>query len=58
MSELNLEKAECELILKALNKFGNRKEAAKALGKSARVVGKLISNYKIISYTKKQYKIK
>tara|TARA_R110000868_G_scaffold180622_2_gene421243 strand:+ start:3841 stop:4017 length:177 start_codon:yes stop_codon:yes gene_type:complete len=58
MSNLNLKQAECDLIVKALNRFGNRKEASKSLGISARVLGKLISNHKIISYTQKAYKVK
>lgn len=55
MSELNLEKAECELILKALNKFDNRKEASKALGVTVRLVGKLMQKYKIKKKIKQIY---
>ena len=55
MPELNLDNAMCELVLKALNKYDSRKEVSKALGVTVRVVGKLITKYKIKKKTKQVY---
>ncbi len=58
MSELNLDKAMRELIIKALNKYDKRKDVANALGVSVRTCGNLMRQYKIIKETKVIYKTK
>ncbi len=59
MNDLNLDKTVCELVLKALNKYPNRKDVAKALGlESTRCVNTLIKKYKIFCETQIIYKVK
>lgn len=48
MSELNLENAFCELIIKALNKYEWKTHASKELGVDIKTLNNLIPKYNII----------
>lgn len=48
--DLNLERMEKSLIIKALNKFNQKKEAAKALGIAERTLRNKRKQYNIVKY--------
>lgn len=48
--DLNLERLEKSLIIKALNKFNSKKKAYEALGMNERTFFRKLKEYKIVKY--------